>query len=175
MAAKSKGRPLISILLGSQSDLNVMEETLSGLRSFDIPHEIIIASAHRSPERTRRQIRTAEARGVKLFIAAAGGAAHLPGVIAAETTRPVIGVPIDSSSLNGMDALLSIVQMPGGVPVACMAIGRAGAKNAAVFAAQCLALQDAALARRLRRFKLSLAEHVVKQDRAVRSGRKGSS
>jgi 5-(carboxyamino)imidazole ribonucleotide mutase len=174
MAVKSKWRPLISVLLGSQSDLGVMEETLNGLRAFGIPHEIVIASAHRSPERTRRQIRMAETRGVKLFIAAAGGAAHLPGVIAAETTLPVVGVPIDSSSLKGMDALLSIVQMPGGVPVACMAIGKAGAKNAAVFAAQCLALKDAALARRVRRFKQSLAEHVAKQDRAVRSGRKGS-
>jgi len=175
MAVSRKERPVISILLGSQSDLGVMEETIAGLRSFGIPAELVIASAHRSPERTRRQIRTAEARGVKLFIAAAGGAAHLPGVIAAETTLPVIGVPIDSSSLKGMDSLLSIVQMPGGVPVACMAIGKAGAKNAAVFAAQCLALKDAALARRLRRFKQSLADHVVKQDRAVRSGRKGSS
>lgn len=173
--AVTKGRPLISILLGSQSDLGVMEETLSGLRSFGIPHEIVIASAHRSPDRTRQQIRTAESRGVKLFIAAAGGAAHLPGVIAAETTLPVIGVPIDSSSLQGMDSLLSIVQMPGGVPVACMAIGKAGAKNAAVFAAQCLAIQDAPLARRLRRFKSSLAEHVVKQDRTVQAGRKRSS
>jgi phosphoribosylaminoimidazole carboxylase PurE protein len=171
---KSK-RPAVSIVLGSQSDLGVMEETLSGLLSFGIPHEIVIASAHRSPERTRRQVRVAEARGVKLFIAAAGGAAHLPGVIAAETTLPVVGVPIDSSSLKGMDSLLSIVQMPGGVPVACMAIGKAGAKNAAVFAAQCLALDDAALARRLRRFKQSLAEHVVKQDRAVRATRKSSS
>lgn len=170
---KSK-RPVVTIVLGSQSDLAVMEETVNGLRLFGIQSELVIASAHRSPERTRRQIRAAEARGVRLFIAAAGGAAHLPGVIAAETTRPVIGVPIDSSSLNGMDALLSIVQMPGGVPVACMAIGKAGAKNAAVFAAQCLALQDATLARRLRRFKQSLAEHVAKQDRAVRSGRKGS-
>jgi len=175
MAGMRKERPVVNILLGSQSDLGVMEETLNGLRSFGIPYELVIASAHRSPQRTRRQIRTAEARGVKLFIAAAGGAAHLPGVIAAETTLPVIGVPIDSSSLQGMDALLSIVQMPGGVPVACMAIGKAGAKNAAVFAAQCLAVQDAALARRLRRFKQSLADHVVKQDRAVRAGRKGSS
>lgn len=175
MAVNRKGRPVVSILLGSQSDLGVMEETLSGLRSFGIPHEIVIASAHRSPQRTRQQIRTAEARGVKLFIAAAGGAAHLPGVIAAETTLPVIGVPIDSSSLQGMDSLLSIVQMPGGVPVACMAIGKAGAKNAAVFAAQCLALQDAKLARRLRGFKQSLAEHVVKQDRSIRAGRKSSS
>jgi len=171
---KSRRQALVTIVLGSQSDLTVMEETLTGLRSFGIPCELVIASAHRSPERTRRQVRTAEARGGKLFIAAAGGAAHLPGVIAAETTLPVIGVPIDSSTLKGMDSLLSIVQMPGGVPVACMAIGKAGAKNAAVFAAQCLALEDAAVARRLRRFKRSLAEHVVEQDRAVRAGRKRS-
>jgi len=171
---KSRRQALVTIILGSQSDLAVMEETIAGLRSFGIPCELVIASAHRSPERTRRQVRTAEARGGKLFIAAAGGAAHLPGVIAAETALPVIGVPIDSSSLKGMDSLLSIVQMPGGVPVACMAIGKAGAKNAAVFAAQCLALEDAALARRLRRFKHSLAEHVVEQDRAVRAGRKTS-
>ncbi|MEW6325347.1 MAG: 5-(carboxyamino)imidazole ribonucleotide mutase [Nitrospirota bacterium] len=163
-----KGRSLVTILLGSQSDLAVMEETLATLEKFGVGHELVIASAHRSPERTRRIIRSAEAAGAKLFIAAAGGAAHLPGVVAAETALPVIGVPIDSSALKGMDALLSIVQMPGGVPVATMAIGKAGARNAAVFAAQCLALQDAALARRLRQYKQSLAEQVEQQDQAVR-------
>jgi phosphoribosylaminoimidazole carboxylase PurE protein len=170
-----RGRVAVTILLGSQSDLSVMEETVNTLRAFNIPHELIIASAHRSPQRTRQKIRSAEANGTKVFIAAAGGAAHLPGVIAAETTLPVIGVPIDSSSLKGMDALLSIVQMPGGVPVATMAIGKAGARNAALFAAQCLALHDAALARRLRDHKQSLVEQVLKQDQAIRGLPRGRS
>ena len=159
--------PLVSIVLGSRSDLSVMEETINNLKSFGIPHELVIASAHRSPQRTRRHIRAAEANGVQLFIAGAGGAAHLPGVIAAETIRPVIGVPVDSSSLHGMDALLSIVQMPSGVPVATMAIGKAGAKNAAIFAAQCLAGRYPAIARRLHRYKQTLAENVAQQDKAV--------
>lgn len=144
-----------------------MEETLSVLRGFGISHELVIASAHRSPQRTRQKIRAAEAGGTRIFIAAAGGAAHLPGVVAAETTLPVIGVPIDSSSLKGLDSLLAIVQMPGGVPVATMAIGKAGARNAAVFAVQCLALRDAGLARRLGQYKQSLVEQVVRQDKAV--------
>jgi phosphoribosylaminoimidazole carboxylase PurE protein len=165
---KAKRSTLVTILLGSQSDLSVMEETLNTLRAFGVAHELIIASAHRSPQRTRQAVRTAEARGTKVFIAAAGGAAHLPGVVAAETTLPVIGVPIDSSSLKGVDALLSIAQMPGGVPVATMAIGKAGAKNAAVFAAQCLALRDAALARRLRDYKQAMVQQVIEQDKAVR-------
>lgn len=164
-------RPHVAILLGSRTDLDVMEEAVSILRAFDIPHELIITSAHRSPQRTRRLILAAEAKGVRLFIAGAGGAAHLPGVVAAETTCPVIGVPVDSSSLRGLDALLAIVQMPGGVPVATMAIGKAGAKNAAVFAAQCLALRDPAIARRLRRYKQSLSDHVAQQDKAARRGR----
>jgi 5-(carboxyamino)imidazole ribonucleotide mutase len=163
-----KGRPLVTIVLGSQSDLGIMEETLNGLRTFGIPYELVIASAHRSPQRTRQQIRAAEAKGVELFIAGAGGAAHLPGVIAAETIRPVIGVPVDSSSLHGLDALLSIVQMPGGVPVAAMAIGKAGAKNAAVFAAQCLATRHPEIARRLTHYKRTLAQQVVEQHNAVR-------
>jgi 5-(carboxyamino)imidazole ribonucleotide mutase len=162
------GRPRVAILLGSRTDLEVMQEAVSGLQAFDISHELIITSAHRSPQRTREQIRAAEAGGVQFFIAGAGGAAHLPGVVAAETTCPVIGVPVDSSSLRGLDALLAIVQMPGGVPVATMAIGKAGARNAAVFAAQCLALNDPVLARRLRQYKRSLAEKVEEQDHAVR-------
>jgi phosphoribosylaminoimidazole carboxylase PurE protein len=148
-----------------------MQEAGAMLQEFGIEYEMTIASAHRTPKKVLEYSSSAEKRGLKVIIAGAGWAAHLAGVVASQTTLPVIGVPIDSSSLKGMDALLSIVQMPGGVPVATMAIGKAGARNAAVFAAQCLALRDAALARRLRQYKQSLVEQVVKQDQAVRGGR----
>lgn len=148
----------VSVVMGSDSDLPVMEETATALREFDIPFEITLASAHRSPERTRRYVKGAEARGVEVFIAGAGGAAHLAGVIAAETILPVIGVPIDSSPLKGFDALLSTVQMPSGVPVASMAVGKAGAKNAGIFAAQILSRKYPEIAERLRKYKALLAE-----------------
>jgi phosphoribosylaminoimidazole carboxylase PurE protein len=127
-------KPVVGILMGSDSDLPVMEEAAKVLKVFGIPFEIKISSAHRTPKRTAGYARGAERRGIKVIIAGAGHAAHLAGFIAAETTLPVIGVPIESSSLKGLDSLLSTVQMPGGVPVASMAIGKSGAKNAKVIA-----------------------------------------
>ena len=132
--------------MGSDSDLPVMRATLEVLDKFSIPKEVKITSAHRTPEVTRAYIIDAEARGCAVFIAAAGLAAHLAGAVAATTMKPVIGVPLDAGPLSGMDALLATVQMPGGIPVGCVAIGKAGAKNAAYLAAQILALQDADLA-----------------------------
>lgn len=152
--------PLVAIFVGSETDLPVMQETVKILEEFSISYSLIVTSAHRSPERTRRTIREAEKKGVEVVIAGAGGAAHLPGVIAAETILPVVGVPIDSSPLGGLDSLLSIVQMPGGVPVATMGIGKAGARNAGVFAAQILAKKYPAIAARLHAYKKRLASEV---------------
>lgn len=134
--------PLVSIVMGSDSDLEIMKGAARVLDEFDIPYEMAITSAHRSPTWTMRYLKGAEDRGVEVIIAGAGGAAHLAGVLAAHTRLPIIGVPIDSSPLNGMDALLATVQMPGGVPVATMAIGKAGATNSGIFAAQILARGD---------------------------------
>ena len=142
-------QPLVSIVMGSDSDLEVMREAAKVLDEFGIAHEIDITSAHRSPARTSEFARQAARRGIKVIIAGAGGAAHLAGVIAAETTLPVIGVPMSSSSLQGLDALLATVQMPAGIPVATLAIGKAGAINAGILAAQILALGDPAIARKL--------------------------
>ena len=153
-------KPVVGILMGSDSDMPVMKESVKVLKEFGIPYEITISSAHRSPKRTSEYARTASDRGIKVIIAGAGNAAHLAGFIAAETTLPVIGVPIDSSSLKGLDALLSTVQMPGGVPVAGMAIGKAGAKNAGIFAVQILAAHDKELAKRLKGYKERLAREV---------------
>jgi len=156
-------KPRVLIIMGSDSDLPVMEETEKVLKEFKIPYEITIASAHRSPERTVRLAKAAVTKGIEIIIAGAGAAAHLAGVIAAHTTLPVIGVPIDSSSLKGMDALLSTVQMPPGIPVATMAIGKAGAKNAAIFAAQILAAKDQEIAKDLKAYKKKMAEDVLKK------------
>jgi phosphoribosylamine--glycine ligase len=150
----------VLILMGSDSDAAVMQSAVDVLREFQIPCEMTVASAHRSPERVMRLVREAPGRGVKVFIVGAGAAAHLAGVVAAHTTMPVIGVPIDSSALNGMDALLSTVQMPPGVPVATVSIGKPGATNAGVLAAQILAVSDPAMAAKLDQYKLRLAEKV---------------
>jgi phosphoribosylaminoimidazole carboxylase PurE protein len=147
----------VLVLFGSESDRSTMEETGRVLRSFEIPHELAQASAHRSPDRVRELVTAAPARGVRVFIAAAGMANHLAGAVAAHTALPVIGVPLGGSPLGGADALLSTVQMPPGVPVATVAIGSAGAKNAAVLAAQILAVGDPALTRRLDEMKQRLA------------------
>ena len=155
--------------MGSDSDLSVMEEASKILDKFGIGHEIIVSSAHRSPERTRKYVTGASKRGIKILIAGAGAAAHLAGVVAAETTLPVIGVPIDSSALNGLDALLSTTQMPGGVSVAGMAIGKAGAKNAGVLAVQILALNDKNLHKKLLKFKKDQAKEVERKSRALKS------
>jgi phosphoribosylaminoimidazole carboxylase PurE protein len=150
----------VLILIGSDSDAPVMQGAVDVLREFGIPCEMTVASAHRSPDRVLRLVREAAGRGVKLFIVGAGAAAHLAGAVAAHTTMPVIGVPIDSSALEGWDALLSTVQMPPGVPVATMSIGKPGATNAGVLAAQILAVCDPAIAAKLDDYKRKLAEKV---------------
>jgi phosphoribosylaminoimidazole carboxylase PurE protein len=149
--------------MGSDSDLAVMQEALEMLTNFDIPAEITVASAHRSPQRVLEYANNASRRGLKVLIAGAGGAAHLAGVLAAETSLPVIGVPIASSPLAGWDALLATVQMPAGVPVATMAVGKAGARNAAIMAAQILAVADKELQERLQRYKEELASKVAEK------------
>jgi 5-(carboxyamino)imidazole ribonucleotide mutase len=138
----SDKKPLIGVIMGSQSDWETMEETKLVLDALDIPHEIKVVSAHRTPERMVEYAKSAAQRGLKVIIAGAGGAAHLPGMVASLTHLPVLGVPVKSKALKGMDSLLSIVQMPGGVPVGTLAIGKAGAKNAALLAASILALED---------------------------------
>ncbi|HJP18007.1 MAG TPA: 5-(carboxyamino)imidazole ribonucleotide mutase [Nitrospinota bacterium] len=153
----------VSIVMGSDSDLPVMQKAAERLKKFKIEFDMTVASAHRSPDRTRSLIKEFENKGVKVIIAGAGGAAHLAGVIAAETVLPVIGVPINSSPLQGFDALLATVQMPGGIPVATMAVGEAGAKNAAVLAAQILALSDKEINNRLTEFKKEMALEVQKK------------
>jgi len=169
MRKRAQGEPVVGIVMGSDSDLPAMEEAAKTLEAFGIPYEVRICSAHRSPSLLLEYIKEAEERGLKVIVAGAGGAAHLPGVIAAHTTLPVIGVPLDSSPLNGIDALLAIAQMPGGVPVATMAIGKAGAKNAALLAAQILALSDAKLKQQLLKYKEDLAAQVEEKDRLIRS------
>lgn len=164
----AKTRPVVGIVMGSDSDLAVMAETAETLKKFGVPCEVEISSAHRSPARTAEYARTAIARGLKVIIVAAGGAAHLGGVIAAETTLPVIGVPIPSTSLAGLDSLLSMVQMPGGVPVACVSIGKPGAVNAAIFAVEILATSDAALAKKLAEYKEELARSVTEKSAKVK-------
>ncbi len=152
----------VLILMGSESDAPIMKGAADSLRELGVPCEMTVASAHRSPARVRRLLEDAPRRGVKVFIVGAGMAAHLAGMVAAQTTRPVIGVPIESGALKGLDALLSTVQMPPGVPVATVAIGAVGAANAGVLAAQILALSDPALASRLDAYKAALADKVDK-------------
>jgi phosphoribosylaminoimidazole carboxylase PurE protein len=164
-------KPIVGIIMGSDSDLATMQETVNVLKQFEIPYEIGVYSAHRSPHRTAEYVRTARERGLKLIIAGAGAAAHLAGVTAAETTLPVIGVPIDSSPLSGFDALLSTVQMPPGVPVATMGVGKSGATNAAIFAVQILALADDDLAQRLTDHKAQLEKTVAEKSRNVQEGK----
>ncbi len=161
--AKSPQDPLVGIVMGSDSDLPVMQEALEVLRHFGIPAEITVASAHRSPKRVSEYASNASRRGLRVLIAGAGGAAHLAGVLAAETTLPVIGVPIGSSPLAGWDALLATVQMPAGVPVATMAVDKAGARNAAILVAQILALADKQLQGRLQQYKQELADGVAEK------------
>ena len=154
--------------MGSDSDLEIMREAAKALDTFGIAYEMDIASAHRSPARTSEFARNAASRGIRVIIAGAGGAAHLAGVIAAETTLPVIGVPIPSTSLQGLDSLLSIVQMPAGIPVATVAIGKAGATNAGILAAQMLALGDEQIAKKLAEHKRKLASGVEEKSRKLR-------
>ena len=165
----SESSPLVGILMGSDSDLPVMGEAAKMLKKFGVPFELEISSAHRSPERTRQYATTAIERGLKAVIVGAGGAAHLAGVIAAETTLPVIAVPLSATSLGGLDALLSSVQMPRGIPVGVMAIGAAGAVNAAIFACEIIAGSDANLAGKLLEYRKELARGVAeKSEKAKR-------
>ncbi|GBD95165.1 MAG TPA: 5-(carboxyamino)imidazole ribonucleotide mutase [Nitrospirae bacterium] len=157
----------VLIVMGSDSDLPVMETTAKLLDEFNIPYHMTVSSAHRTPDRTLKIIKQAEKNGVQVIIAGAGAAAHLAGVIASHTILPVIGVPIDSSPLKGMDALYSTVQMPPGIPVATMAVGKAGAKNAAIFAAQILSLKDSKIAVALKDHKKKMAREVAKKAKKV--------
>jgi phosphoribosylaminoimidazole carboxylase PurE protein len=160
-------KPLVGIIMGSDSDLSVMQEAVKVLKQFEVPFEIGVYSAHRSPHRTLEYVKSARERGLRLIIAGAGSSAHLAGVTAAETTLPVIGVPIDSSPLSGFDALLSTVQMPPGVPVGTMGVGKSGATNAGFFAVQILALSDDNLARKLAEYKIQLEKAVAEKSRKV--------
>jgi 5-(carboxyamino)imidazole ribonucleotide mutase len=154
---------LVGIIMGSKSDWDTMRHADEMLTRFGVPHEAKVVSAHRTPDLMREYATAAEARGLRVIIAGAGGAAHLPGMVAAHTVLPVLGVPVESHALKGMDSLLSIVQMPGGVPVATMAIGRAGAINAALLAVRILANHDSALREKLRAFHQEEAEKVIRE------------
>lgn len=159
--------PLVLIVMGSDSDLPTMQEAADVLSKFGVPWEMRISSAHRCPQRTAELASGAAGRGIRVIIAGAGMAAHLAGVIAAETTLPVIGVPMPGGALNGVDALYSTVQMPGGIPVATMAIGKAGAKNAGIFAVQMLALTEPRLAAALGEYRTEMAQEVERKDAAI--------
>ena len=162
-------KTFVSVLMGSDSDLSTVQSTLDTLNALAIPFEVKITSAHRTPNDTRRYVRDAEERGCSVFIAAAGLAAHLAGTVAAHTLKPVIGIPMDAGPLKGHDALLSTVQMPGGIPVACVAIGKAGAKNAAYLAAQILAIGDKGLAERLKTEREANAQTVRDKDHKLQT------
>ena len=165
MSEKAKGSPLVGVVMGSDSDAEALRPCLDTLTEFAIPYEVRVISAHRTPDAAHEYARAAADRGLACLIAAAGGAAHLAGVLASLTPLPVIGVPIQTSALSGLDSLLSTVQMPAGVPVATVAIGRSGAVNAAVLAAQILALADAGLRKKLVAYKARLADRVAEADR----------
>ena len=164
-------KPFVAILMGSESDLSIMQAGGDILTQLGIEYEIKITSAHRTPSQTQAYISDAVARGCEVFIAGAGLAAHLAGAIAAHTTKPVIGVPIDSGPLSGFDAMLSTVQMPAGIPVATVAIGKTGAKNAAYLAAQILALADPELGQRIQQEREANANRVQAQDQALQASR----
>ena len=161
-------KPQVSIVMGSDSDFDIMREAAKALDDFGVAYEIDVTSAHRSPDRTADYARKAAARGIRVIIAGAGGAAHLAGVIAAHTTLPVIGVPIPSTPLNGMDSLLATVQMPAGIPVATVAIGKAGATNAGILAVQILALSNELLAKKLEGLKETLVNSVEEKSRKLK-------
>ncbi|MBW1768950.1 MAG: 5-(carboxyamino)imidazole ribonucleotide mutase [Deltaproteobacteria bacterium] len=155
--------PLVGVVMGSSSDAEVMQGCIDILKEFEIPHEIRVLSAHRTPDQTREYTESAIDRGLEVIIAGAGWAAHLAGFMAAHTTLPVIGIPIDSSPLKGIDALLSTVQMPPGIPVATVALGKGGAKNAAILAAQILALKYPNIAERLKTYRETLKKETIKK------------
>jgi len=165
--------PQVAILMGSDSDWEVMSGAAKRLEAFGVACDVHVMSAHRTPERVAEYTRGAAGRGLKVFICGAGAAAHLAGAVAAQTTLPVIGVPLSGSSLNGLDALLATVQMPKGVPVATVAIGAGGAENAAILAAQILALSDAGLAQKIAAYKKELETKAVAADEKLQKARKG--
>ncbi|MFH0738567.1 MAG: 5-(carboxyamino)imidazole ribonucleotide mutase [Candidatus Omnitrophota bacterium] len=155
-------KPVITIIMGSESDLETVSETIKLLREFGVVFQARVFSAHRTPKELARFIEAAPGKGTKVFIAAAGGAAALAGVVAAHTILPVVGIPIETKSLKGMDSLLSTVQMPPGIPVAAMAIGKSGAKNAALFALEILAVSDKKIQARLIRYRKGMREKIIK-------------
>jgi len=159
--------PIVSLIMGSKSDLDIMSEAAEALKEFGIPYEIRVISAHRTPDKAHEFGKTAESRGIKIIIAGAGKAAHLAGVLASLTTLPIIGVPMPTSDLGGLDSLLSTVQMPGGIPVATTAIGKAGAKNAGLLAVSILALNDEGLKTSLSAYRLKMRERVENEDKDV--------
>ena len=163
MGKRSTSRPLVGIIMGSQSDWSTMQAAAAMLDALGVPHETRIVSAHRTPDRMAEYAKEAEARGLKAIIAGAGGAAHLPGMVASMTTLPVLGVPVESRALKGLDSLLSIVQMPAGVPVATLAIGTAGAKNAALLAVAILANKRPELREKLKAFRHEQARRVLEE------------
>ena len=155
------GLPLVGVVMGSRSDWETMQHTAQMLQRFDVAHETRVVSAHRTPDLLFQYAQQASARGIRIIIAGAGGAAHLPGMLAAKTQLPILGVPVQSHALNGMDSLLSIVQMPAGIPVATLAIGKAGAINAALLAVSILALNDHTLAKALAQFRVEQTAQVL--------------
>ncbi len=155
-------KPLVGIIMGSKSDLETMQETMATLDELQISYEANVVSAHRTPDKMFEYAELARERGIKVIVAGAGGAAHLPGMVAAKTTLPVIGVPVQSRALNGMDSLLSIVQMPGGIPVATVAIGKAGAKNAGLLAASMLSTSYDSVATKLDEYRQTMTDAVLK-------------
>lgn len=161
----NSSHPVVGIIMGSASDLDVMSAAAEVLEQFDVPHEMRVVSAHRSPERMVAYAREAQERGLRVIVAGAGGAAHLPGMVASLTNLPVIGVPVPTTHLGGQDSLLSIVQMPGGIPVATVAIG--GARNAGLLAVRILATSDPALADRLEQHRHDLEQHAMDQDASL--------
>jgi 5-(carboxyamino)imidazole ribonucleotide mutase len=165
---KQDNMPVVGIVMGSDSDFEVMAEAASALEALGIDYEMTVTSAHRSPEKTHRYAKSAVTRGLEVIIAGAGGAAHLAGVLASYTVLPVIGVPIPSSTLGGLDSLLSTVQMPGGIAVATMAIGKPGARNAGVMAAQILSLKYPEIRDRLKEYRDRMEGEVGKKDQALR-------
>ena len=166
-------KPFVAVLMGSDSDLPVLQATFDTLKKLEIPFEAKISSAHRTPEITHAYVKDADERGCAVFIAAAGLAAHLAGAVSAATLKPVIGIPLDAGPLQGMDSLLSTVMMPGGIPVATVAVGKAGAKNAAYLASQIMALSDPELAQRIRAERKANAEGVVAKDAQLQADLNG--
>jgi 5-(carboxyamino)imidazole ribonucleotide mutase len=161
----------VAVLIGSESDYDLVKEALDLLKQFGVSHGLEVTSAHRSPERTRKLVADFEENGAKVFIAVAGRAAHLAGFVAAHTSAPVIGVPMEGGGLAGLDALLSTVQMPKGIPVATMGLGKAGASNAALLAVEILSLKNPRLKKRLAEYRKNLADHIVKASKKIRQQR----